>query len=399
MKNMLLSAVLIALTQMTTNAAIVTGPNGIASFSTISGQSTNVINGLIRDSTISNSFIMSSIVYPTNSSNAGLTNYFWQFANGLVLNCSNAIFSHVQGGTFQIHPGDDLVFAGQGQFKVLSCLNPTQAVVVNYISGNANSFTQQPTAYYPMGLAFTDINRQDSGGIDNGGAPMALGNFGSPQPGLGGGQGGSVWSLDGTNTTFTGLNSSGAWSLYRVINNSQTPNPITVDKLTGNYYEAVRVRDGGFVEFHWGTTNLGNETILGALSINGGGVITGNGSGLSNITARADLTFQTNTIYSTTNTAPLGYVSNPLVLANNYTTPNAQGFVTVSVLVTNGLVGTADWGYLSNVTTLDFIPLGDVNGIGQTNFYNATMRTAPNDVVVLTNVAGKFNIQKSSWRP
>jgi hypothetical protein len=96
---------------------------------------------------------------------------------------------------------------------------------------------------------------------------------------------------------------------------------------------------------------------------------------------------------SSTNVAPLARVANPLVSGGQYTTPNAQGVVVANLICTN-----AAFGWFTNYTTHFAEYIGAVTQNG-TNYQTHILRTAPGDIVGITNKIGTLNINASEWRP
>jgi hypothetical protein len=86
-------------------------------------------------------------------------------------------------------------------------------------------------------------------------------------------------------------------------------------------------------------------------------------------------------------------VVNPLASGVNYTSPPIPGWLMVNVIYTNSSAAR-----ITNLTTAASQTLGAINALG-TNYESVYVRTASNNIVLFTNVAGVVPIQSSSWQP
>lgn len=95
-----------------------------------------------------------------------------------------------------------------------------------------------------------------------------------------------------------------------------------------------------------------------------------------------------------TNTAALQRVANPLTLNVYYTNTANAGFLKATTLnIGTNIV------QLVNVTTTDATTIQGLGvSITGTNYNTTTIRTGPNEVVILTNSAATTTLVSSEWR-
>ena len=146
---------------------------------------------------------------------------------------------------------------------------------------------------------------------------------------------------------------------------------------------------GGYPIFYGSFQHQGpvNDSLTNA-ALNGATTVTGT------MTVAGATTFSGG-ISTSTNTAALTRVANPLTSGGNYTNPPLQGFLRANMTYTN--ISSA---WLTNITTGDVVLLGTVTTgtTTATNYANAIIRVGPGDVVLFTNIVGNPVLLSSEWR-